>query len=104
MRNQVYEKLVRQPIGFFQQQSTGRLISTVINDVERVRIVLSDSLALFFRYIFTLFFLLVVLLVTNWKMALGSVIAVAAGASGRCGNLASAFAARRKPANRISAS
>ena len=74
LRNEVYEKLVRQPIDFLQRQSTGRLISAVVNDVERARIVLSDSLALFFRYIFTLFFLLVVMFVVNWRMALGSVL------------------------------
>ena len=74
LRNQVYEKLVRQPMEFLQRQSTGRLISAVVNDVERARIVLSDSLALFFRYIFTLFFLLVVMFVVNWQMALASVL------------------------------
>ena len=70
----VYEKLVRQPIGFFQQQPTGRLMSAVINDVERARGTLSETLALFFRYIFTLFFLVGVLLLTNWRMTLGSAI------------------------------
>jgi subfamily B ATP-binding cassette protein MsbA len=74
LRNEVYEKLVRQPIGFLQRQPTGRLMSAVINDVERVRITLSESLSLIFRYIFTLFFLVVVLFVTSWQMALGSAI------------------------------
>jgi ATP-binding cassette, subfamily B, bacterial MsbA len=74
LRNQVYEKLVRQPIGFLQRQSTGRLISAVINDVERVRITLSESLSLVFRYIFALFFLVMVLVVTSWQMALASAI------------------------------
>ncbi len=41
----VYEKLVRQPIGFFERQPTGRLMSTVINDVERARGTLSETLA-----------------------------------------------------------
>jgi ATP-binding cassette, subfamily B, bacterial MsbA len=74
LRNEVYEKLVRQPIGFLQRQATGRLMSAVINDVERVRITLSESLSLVFRYIFTLFFLVVVLLVTSWQMALASAV------------------------------
>ena len=74
LRNQVYEKLVRQPIAFLQRHPTGRLISTVINDVERARMTLSESLALFFRHIFTLFFLLIVMFVVNWQMALGSAI------------------------------
>jgi ATP-binding cassette, subfamily B, bacterial MsbA len=74
LRNQVYAKVIRQPIGFFQHHQTGRLLSTVINDVERVRNTFSEYLALGFRHIFTLFFLLAVLFATSWKMTLGSVI------------------------------
>jgi subfamily B ATP-binding cassette protein MsbA len=74
LRNQVYAKIVRQPIGFFQHHPTGRVISTVINDVDRVRSTFSDYLAGSFRHTFTLFSLLVVLLTTSWKMTLGSVV------------------------------
>jgi ATP-binding cassette, subfamily B, bacterial MsbA len=74
LRNRLYEKLIRQPIGFFQHHPTGRLLSAVINDVERVRSTVSEFLALGIRHIFTLFFLLVVLLATSWKMTLGSVV------------------------------
>ncbi len=74
LRNQVYAKVVRQPIAFFQDHPTGRVLSTIINDVERVRCTFSDSLAASFRHIFTLLFLVVVLLATNWKMTLGSVV------------------------------
>lgn len=76
LRNEVYATVIRQPIGFFQDHSTGRLLSTVINDVERVRNVFSEYLALAFRHAFTLVFLLTVLLITNWKMTLGSIILV----------------------------
>jgi subfamily B ATP-binding cassette protein MsbA len=74
LRNEVYAKVIRQPIGFFQHHQTGRLLSTVINDVERVRSAFSEYLALAFRHTFTLFFLLAVLFATNWKMTLGSII------------------------------
>ena len=74
LRNQVYAKVVRQPIGFFQHHQTGRLLSTVVNDVERVRNTFSEYLSLGFRHIFTLFFLLAVLFATSWKMTLGSVV------------------------------
>src|ERR1700730_9410414 len=74
LRNEVYEKVIRQPIGFFQDHPTGRLLSTVVNDVERVRNAFSEYLALFFRHIFTFCFLLAVLLLTNWKMTIGSMI------------------------------
>ncbi|MBI3404013.1 MAG: ABC transporter ATP-binding protein [Acidobacteria bacterium] len=70
LRNQVYRRLIRQPIGFFQHHPTGRLMSAVINDVERVRGALSEWLADFFRQSFTLLFLLAVLLITDWRLAL----------------------------------
>ena len=34
LRNALYEKIIRLPIGFFQKNHTGRVISAVINDVE----------------------------------------------------------------------
>ena len=76
LRNELYERVLRQPIGFFNDQQTGRLMSTVINDVERVRSVLSETIATFFRLVFTLFFLTIVLLVISWKMTIFSLLYV----------------------------
>jgi ATP-binding cassette, subfamily B, bacterial MsbA len=71
LRNQVYARIIRQPIGFFQHNPTGRLMSTAINDVERVRFALSEWLADLFQKSFTLVVFIAVLLGINWKMALG---------------------------------
>ena len=71
LRNQVYTRIIRQPIGFFQHHPTGRLISTVINDVERVRYALSEWLADLFQKSFTFVVFVAVLLGINWRMALG---------------------------------
>jgi len=70
LRNAVYEKIIRQPIGFFQQQPTGRIMSAVINDVERSRPALSEYLADVFRQTFTFIALIVVLFFIDWKMTL----------------------------------
>jgi ATP-binding cassette, subfamily B, bacterial MsbA len=78
LRNEIYEKLVRQPASFFFGQPLGRLMSAVVNDVERVRNTLSDSLAVLFRQAMTFVFLVAVLLITDWKMALASMILVPA--------------------------
>ena len=78
LRNEIYEKLVRQPASFFQRQPLGRLMSAVMNDVERVRNTLSESVAVLCRQALTFFFLVVVLLITDWKMALASMILVPA--------------------------
>jgi ATP-binding cassette, subfamily B, bacterial MsbA len=76
LRNDIYAKLIRQPVGFFQQHTVGRLLSAIINDIERVRTTLSDSIAGFFQYLFTLFFLVAVLLLLSWKMTIGVVVFV----------------------------
>ena len=78
LRNDIYAKLIRQPVGFFQQHPAGRLLSAIINDIERVRTTLSDSVAGFFQYLFTLFALVAVLLLLSWKMTLGVMIFVPA--------------------------
>lgn len=70
LRNAVYEKIIRQPIAFFQQQPTGRIMSAVINDVERSRPALSEYLADVFRQTFTFLTLITVLFSIDWKMIL----------------------------------
>jgi ATP-binding cassette, subfamily B, bacterial MsbA len=70
LRNQVYARIIRQPIGFFQHQSGGRILSTVINDIEKTRIALSEYLADLFQKGFTLIVFLSVMLYIDWKMSL----------------------------------
>jgi ATP-binding cassette, subfamily B, bacterial MsbA len=74
LRNQVYAKIIRQPIAFFQHNPVGRLLSATINDVERTRVALSEYLADLFQKGFSLIVLVVVLFCMNWKMALASVV------------------------------
>jgi ATP-binding cassette, subfamily B, bacterial MsbA len=74
LRNAVYARLIRQPIGFFQHHPTGRLLSVAINDVERTRIALSEYLADLFREGFTLLVFVTVVFCLNWRMALGSIV------------------------------
>lgn len=74
LRNRVYAKMIRQPIGFFQHNPTGRLLSSAINDVEKTRIALSEYLADLFQKGFTLIVFLLVLLYLNWKMALACIV------------------------------
>jgi ATP-binding cassette, subfamily B, bacterial MsbA len=74
LRNKVYAKIIRQPIGFFQREPAGRLISAVINDVERSRLALSEYLADVFRQAFSLVVFFCVLLQIDWKMTLSAVV------------------------------
>src|SRR5258705_1867088 len=68
LRNAVYARIIRQPIGFFQQQSAGRIFSAVINDVERARLSGSGYLVELFRQAFLFSRLLSILLYLDWKM------------------------------------
>jgi subfamily B ATP-binding cassette protein MsbA len=74
LRNQVYARIIRQPIGFFQANPTGRLISGVIEGVERTRVALSEYLADLFQKGFTFLVFVSVLFYLNWKMALGAAV------------------------------
>ncbi|HKF52060.1 MAG TPA: ABC transporter ATP-binding protein [Candidatus Acidoferrales bacterium] len=76
LRNRVYEKLVRQPIGFFQHNPTGRVMSAAISDVDQVRSALSENLSDFFQQIFALTAFVLVMLKLNWRLAVGSAIVI----------------------------
>jgi ATP-binding cassette, subfamily B, bacterial MsbA len=75
-RNEAYSHVVQQPIGFFQNHPTGRVISAVISDIEQLRTAFSDWLAELFRQAFALIAFVSVLLVINWRMALGSAVLI----------------------------
>jgi ATP-binding cassette, subfamily B, bacterial MsbA len=70
LRNEVYSRIIRQPIAFFQQQSAGRIFSAVINDVERARLAISEYLAELFRQAFLFPVYLLILIYLDWKMTL----------------------------------
>ncbi len=72
LRNEFYEKVIKQPMGFFQHNPTGRIISVAINDVDRVRYALSDYLADLFMKSFTLTAFVAGMLVLNWRLTLAT--------------------------------
>lgn len=74
LRNQVYAKILYQPISFFQRNPTGRVLSTVINDVEKTRVSLSEYLADLFLKSFTLLVFLGVMLYFSWKVTLACAV------------------------------
>lgn len=74
LRNAFYEKVIRQPMGFFQHHPTGRIISVAINDIERARFALSDYLADLFMKSFTFIAFVAVMLILNWKLALATTV------------------------------
>jgi len=74
LRNSVYSRLIRQPVGFFEDNPTGRLMSTVISDVERIKGALAEWFSDFFRHTFSLFGCAVVLFLIDWRLTLISLV------------------------------
>src|SRR6266487_3709476 len=57
LRNNLYNSVLRRSSAFFQKHTTGTLVSTIVNDIERVQFamssVLAESLQQLFTFIFT---------------------------------------------------
>ncbi len=68
LRNSLYDRILRRSIAFFSRYSTGTLVSTVVNDVDKVQVTLTIALAEFLQQLFTLVFLVgvVIVLGTSW--------------------------------------
>jgi subfamily B ATP-binding cassette protein MsbA len=60
LRNDLYDTVLRRSVAFFQKHSTGMLLSTIINDIEKVQVAMSTILADFLQQFFTFVFLAVV--------------------------------------------
>jgi subfamily B ATP-binding cassette protein MsbA len=69
LRNQLYEKILGQSIGFYHKYSTGMLMSTILSDIERIQLAVSQVLADFMRQTFTLVGLLIVVILIDWRLA-----------------------------------
>ena len=70
LRNAVFQKVVRQGAQFFEARSTGQLMSSIMNDVDKVQVATSQILADFLRQVFSAIFLLFVLFTNDWLLAL----------------------------------
>ncbi len=62
MRDDLYEAILRRSVSFFQKHATGTILSTLINDIERVQYAMSTVLSEFLQQFFTLIFTMVVVI------------------------------------------
>jgi ATP-binding cassette, subfamily B, bacterial MsbA len=69
LRNRLYDTILQRSISFFSRHSTGTLVSTVVNDVEKVQVTLTIALAEFLQQLFTLIFLIGAVIVLGHKLA-----------------------------------
>src|SRR5438067_3494880 len=69
MRNELYNSILRRSAAFYQKHTTGTLISTIVNDIERVQFAMSSVLAEFLQQLFTLIFTAFVVVLLGGKLA-----------------------------------
>jgi ATP-binding cassette, subfamily B, bacterial MsbA len=69
LRNDLYNAVLRRSVGFFQKHTTGTLLSTLINDIERVQTAMSSVLGEFLQQMFTLIFMAGVAIFYGGKLA-----------------------------------
>jgi subfamily B ATP-binding cassette protein MsbA len=69
LRNDLYNSVLRRSAAFFQKHTTGTLISTIINDIERVQYAMSSVLAEFLQQMFTFVFIAVAVVILGRDLA-----------------------------------
>ncbi len=76
LRNLLYSRIIQQSVGFFSKNPTGRLMSAITNDIEKIQNAVSQVAADFLKQSFTLVGLLAVIFYVDWKLALVSLALV----------------------------
>jgi subfamily B ATP-binding cassette protein MsbA len=74
LRNDVFDKILLQPLRFFHFNPTGELISRVSADVERIQTAVSETLAEFLKQTAILLFLVIAIFIIDWKLAASSLV------------------------------
>jgi subfamily B ATP-binding cassette protein MsbA len=69
LRQTVFDRVVHQDAHFFETNSTARVMSSIMNDLEKIQVALSQILADWLRQSFTALGLLAVVLQKDWKLA-----------------------------------
>src|SRR5215471_6709052 len=69
LRDRLYTSILRQSAAFFSKHTTGTLLSTIVNDIERVQFAMSSVLAEFLQQFFTLIFTACVVVLLGGKLA-----------------------------------
>lgn len=72
LRQHVFERVVGQDAYFFESHTTGRLMSSIMSDVDKIQLATSHLLADWLRQSFSALGLLFVVMHMDWKLALAS--------------------------------
>jgi len=69
LRNDLYETIMKSSASFFHKHATGTILSTLINDVERVQTAVSAVLGEFLQQIFTFIFTMAAVIALGGRMS-----------------------------------
>jgi ATP-binding cassette, subfamily B, bacterial MsbA len=69
LRNSLYNSVLRRSAAFFQKHTTGTLVSTIVNDIERVQFAMSSVLAESLQQLFTFIFTVAVVIIKGKELA-----------------------------------
>ena len=72
LRQRVFEHVLKQDAQFFELNTTGRLMSSIMSDIEKIQTATSHLMADWLRQTFSAIALLLVLLQKDWRLALVS--------------------------------
>ena len=74
LRQGVFDRVLHQDSRFFEDHATGHIMSSVMNDIDRIQVSISTMLADWLRQTFTALFLLLAMISINWKLSLISLV------------------------------
>src|SRR5271155_931081 len=69
LRDDLYNAILRSSAAFFTRHTTGTLLSTIVNDIEKVQYAMSSVLSEFLQQFFTFLFTAVVVVLLGGKLA-----------------------------------
>jgi len=72
LRQAIFQRVLRMDTEFYEMHSTGRLMSSIMSDIEKIQVAVSHILADWLRQSFSALGLLYVVFQTDWKLALVS--------------------------------
>jgi subfamily B ATP-binding cassette protein MsbA len=76
LRAKAFERLLRLPAARFHEESTGKIINTVINDVRQVVDMINSVFVAYVRDVLVVLGLLISLIRMNWKLTLVALVVV----------------------------
>ena len=76
LRQDVFDHVMRQDAHFFENQSTGRIMSSIMNDTDKIQTAVSTMLADWLSRVFTLFALLIAMISIDWRLSAISLLVV----------------------------